>query len=63
MFAIAFDLVVADTLEHHPRGVAGSRDVGCVQSGRCPHTDHLALVLGPGGCGGGLGWRFGVYPA
>jgi virulence-associated protein VapD len=22
MFAIAFDLVVADTLEHHPRGVA-----------------------------------------
>jgi hypothetical protein len=42
---------------------AGSRDIGCVQRGRSPHTDRFALVLGPGGCGGELGWRFGVYPA
>jgi hypothetical protein len=45
------------------RGVGPVAGRWLLQSGRLPRTDRLRSCWGPGGRGGELGWRFGVYPA
>ena len=51
MFAVAFDLVVAKTKEHHPKGdphQARGRSEGGVQGGAGPEERHDPLVGRPG---------------